>query len=135
MVFYSVEQKIALVEQYILLPHGSRRAWLAERGISGNMMTRWRHAFLLGDIATGARPRTVDREQVKQAELRVQERIMGREIEEYQVLLKHKDERIAQLESELARERQAVEVMGKAIALVEKLSGHDARVKEQSLEE
>lgn len=45
MVFYSVDQKIALVEQYICLPHGSRRAWLADRGISGNMMTRWRHQF------------------------------------------------------------------------------------------
>lgn len=36
MVFYSVDQKIALVEQYICLPHGSRQARLADRGISGN---------------------------------------------------------------------------------------------------
>ena len=130
MVFYSVDQKVALVEQYICLPHGSRRAWLADRGISGNMMTRWRHAYLLGDIASGARPRVVDRKQVIQATVQAQERIMGKNIEAYQVLLRQKDERIAQLERELARERQAVEVMGKAIALVEKLSDHDAQLME-----
>lgn len=45
MVFYSIEQKIALVEQYICLPHGSKRAWLVAHGISGHMMTHRCRAF------------------------------------------------------------------------------------------
>lgn len=45
MVFYGAEQKVALVEQYICPSHGSKQAWIAEHGISKNMMAHWRRAF------------------------------------------------------------------------------------------
>lgn len=41
------------VHEYQLLPHGTKGAWLAERGLSYDMVRRWRSTVFEGDLDRG----------------------------------------------------------------------------------
>ncbi|SHK03129.1 hypothetical protein SAMN02745244_03776 [Tessaracoccus bendigoensis DSM 12906] len=45
------------VHEYQLLPHGTKGAWLAERGLSYDMVRRWRSTVFEGDLDRGLVPR------------------------------------------------------------------------------
>lgn len=46
-----------MVAEYLVLPHGTKLPWLAERGISPSMMSEWRRAYLFGDLDRALVPR------------------------------------------------------------------------------
>lgn len=54
---YTREQVQELVYAYEHQPHGSKGAWLKDRGISYDRFRRWRLAVVDGDVARGLVPR------------------------------------------------------------------------------
>ena len=51
---WTAEEKTALVQQYVALPHGTKAAWLLEQGVSRHQIMTWRKAFYFGDLERGA---------------------------------------------------------------------------------
>lgn len=54
---WTAQEKTELVREYLLVRHGQKGPWLAERGISADVMSSWRRAYLFGDLERGLVPR------------------------------------------------------------------------------
>ena len=54
---FSAEEIREFVYEYQAQPHGTKKAWLAERGVSYHRLTRWRLAVFDGDVDRGLIPR------------------------------------------------------------------------------
>lgn len=54
---WTAEEKTALVQQYVALPHGTKAAWLLEQGVSRHQIMTWRKAFYFGDLERDLVPR------------------------------------------------------------------------------
>jgi hypothetical protein len=103
---FTAAEKLAYLDAYDALPKGSpeRGAFLRREGLYSSHMSEWRKQRDTGALAgLAARPRT-DRRSVADAEL-------GRSRRQ-----------VARLEAELERTRMALEIMGKAHALLELIS-------------
>ena len=95
----SVEEKLDLLARYEACEPGTKGAFARREGVYSSQLTEWRRARDAGTLATSSR-RT---------------RAEDREIEK----LTKKNQR---LEDELERTRLALDIVGKAHALLEKLS-------------
>jgi hypothetical protein len=80
---FSNEEIVAAVEEFLAVPHGMKRVWLARQPFSRDQLYRWRSGYLGGDIDRGLVPRHPV------------------------VVSKKAVNRVVELERELARERQA----------------------------
>lgn len=110
-------ERAVLVAEYLVVPHGQKQAWLAQREISGSAMSNWRRAYLFGDLELELVPRDTsgmsvsDGARMKQLELQLARERSAR-AEEAQ---RHAEE--------IARLNQVNEALGKAIGLLHDRSG------------
>jgi transposase len=101
---FTAEYKLAMVAEYDRLPAGEKGALLRREGLYSSHIIEWRRARDAGTL-TGPEPRTAKRgKSAEQAEI---ER------------LRRQNERLA---ADLARNKAALEVMGKTHAFLQLLS-------------
>ena len=104
---FSAEYKLAIVTEYENAPNGEKGAVLRREGLYSSHVIEWtraRDAGALHGVADSRRPEKRPRRSAETAEL---ERLRARN---------------AKLESELTTTRTALDIMGKAHALLEQLS-------------
>lgn len=105
---YSVEEKRALVFEYLRAPHGSKARFLADRGISQDQFRRWRAMVFADTLEVDLVPRgsqgvtAEDRSAVK------------RLLDENEALRA----KLAAREEDLAVQQRAVDALGKAIEIL-----------------
>jgi len=97
---FTAEYKAQIVAEYDAAGHGERGAILRREGLYSSHITEWRKAAQAGAV-TALGPKSKDRR--------------DREIEQLRV-------RAEKAETELARTRAALDIVGKAHALLETLS-------------
>ena len=97
---FTAEYKAQIVAEYDAAGHGERGAILRREGLYSSHITEWRKAAQAGAV-TALGPKSKDRR--------------DREIEQLRV-------RAEKAETELARTRAALDIVGKAHALLEMLS-------------
>jgi transposase len=104
---FSPEYKLAIIAEYENAPNGEKGAILRREGLYSSHVIEWtraRDAGALGGVADSRRPERRPKRSVEAAEL---ERLRARN---------------AKLEAELKNTRTALDIMGKAHALLEQLS-------------
>lgn len=101
----TVDEKLALLAEYDCVEFGQRTRWCRERGLQPTMVSRWARERDDGLM------RPSEKKESRIALTRA-ERL------EYE----QQKQRIADLEGELARSQNAVEILGKASALLESLT-------------
>ncbi|WP_148088765.1 transposase [Saccharothrix texasensis] len=103
---FTAEYKLALVAEYENAPNGEKGAILRREGLYSSHVIEWTRARDAGRLGSGpaepAEPRRKSTEQIELERLRRQN---------------------AKLTSDLAKTRMALDIMGKAHALLEELSG------------
>ena len=109
-------EKAEMVASYLIVKHGNKSAWLAERGISKETIARWRRAYLFGDLDRGLVPRdtsgmsVTDGARLRQLELQLTAARQAREEEQ------------ARHRVEVERLQRMNEALGKAIGLLHALN-------------
>ncbi len=98
---FTAEYKAQVVAEYDAADHGERGAILRREGLYSSHITEWRKAAQAGAVTAPRGPKTKDRR--------------DREIEQLRA-------RAEKAEVELARTRAALDIVGKAHALLETLS-------------
>lgn len=101
---FTAQYKAQIVAEYDAADHGERGAILRREGLYSSHITEWRKAAAAGAV-TALSSKTKDR----------RDRQCDREIEQLRA-------RAEKAESELARTRAALDIVGKAHALLETLS-------------
>lgn len=109
----TVEQKRELVREYLDLPHGLKRQWLEAQSISPEAFTKWRTAYLAGELDRGRVPRQG-----------LVVKTTARRIRELERALEQRDERLVELERRLEQSQAANEALGKAIGHMHQWSEH-----------
>lgn len=105
---FSVEYKLAIVAEYENAPNGEKGAVLRREGLYSSHVIEWTRARDAGALTGVADSRRSVRQPKKSAEAVELERLRARN---------------AKLEAELTTTRTALDIMGKAHALLEQLSG------------
>ena len=114
--FRTAAEKADLITEYIAVPHGKKAQWRQEHNLSANDVCKLKRQHLGGDLDRDLTPRTIDSKDKPSARLVQLER-----------LLAQREEEIERLHSELGKASQVNDVLGKAIALVEKYSDPNGR--------
>jgi transposase len=106
---FSPEYKLAIVTEYENAPNGEKGAILRREGLYSSHVIEWTRARDAGTLTTSgpADPATLSKRPKKSAE---------------QVELEKLRRRNAKLEADLTKTRLALDIMGKAHALLEELS-------------
>ena len=105
---FTPEYKLAIVTEYENAPNGEKGAILRREGLYSYHVIEWTRARDAGTLTTGpADPAAATRRPKKTAE---------------QIELEKLRRRNAQLEADLTKTRLALDIMGKAHALLEELS-------------
>ena len=118
--FRSGPEKAELVAEYLILQHGTKLAWLAEKGIDSSSISRWRKEFLFGDLDRQLLPRDTSQMDVaggarlKQLEIQLAAEKAAREAEQREHA------------AEVDRLNQVNDALGKAIGLL-----HDRSAEQQ----
>jgi transposase-like protein len=105
---FSAEYKLAIVAEYENAPNGEKGAVLRREGLYSSHVIEWTRARDAGALAGGADSRRPAKQPKKSAEAAELERLRARN---------------AKLEADLMKTRTALDIMGKAHALLEQLSG------------
>ena len=105
---FSVEYKLAIVAEYENAPSGEKGAVLRREGLYSSHVIEWTRARDAGALAGVADSRWSGKQSKRSAEAVELERLRARN---------------AKLEAELTKTRTALDIMGKAHALLEQLSG------------
>ncbi len=116
---YSSEEQRALVYEYLQVPHGGKAAFLEAHGLKVDRFRRWRMQVLADTLEHGLVPRSGGLVSVDEA------RLLKRLLEENAALreqlaardVAHEQE-VAERDEELARQRRAVDALGKAIEIL-----------------
>lgn len=117
---WAAAERAELVAEYLLIKHGQKGPWLAERGINPRAMASWRTAFFFGDLERELVPRDTslmspsDGVRMKQLEAVLRQEREARAADQ------------ARHAKEVDRLSQANEALGKAIGLL-----HDHVVKRE----
>lgn len=112
------EEQRAFVYEYVSMPYGFKSKMLVRHGITIHQMRRWRLQVFADTIDRGLVPRsgTVSSEELAGMKRLLEEnRALREEIAERDAA--HERE-IASREDELARQRRAVDALGKAIEIL-----------------
>jgi transposase len=105
---FTPDYKLAIVTEYENAPNGEKGAILRREGLYSSHIIEWTRARDTGTLTTGpADPATPTKRPKKTAE---------------QIELEKLRRRNAQLEADLTKTRLALDIMGKAHALLEELS-------------
>jgi transposase len=105
---FSTEYKLAIVAEYENAPNGEKGAVLRREGLYSSHVIEWSRARDAGVLAGVADSRRPEKQPKKSAETAELERLRARN---------------AKLEADLLKTRTALDIMGKAHALLEQLSG------------
>ncbi len=105
---FSAEYKLAIVAEYENAPNGEKGAVLRREGLYSSHVIEWTRARDAGALAGVADSRRSVKQSRKSAETAELERLRARN---------------AKLEADLMKTRTALDIMGKAHALLEQLSG------------
>lgn len=105
---FPAEYKLAIVAEYENAPNGEKGAVLRREGLYSSHVIEWTRARDAGALAGVTDSRTSAKRPKKSAESEELERLRRRN---------------AKLEAELATTRTALDIMGKAHALLEQISG------------
>jgi transposase len=108
---FSAEYKLAIVAEYENAPNGEKGAVLRREGLYSSHVIEWTRARDAGALKGAANSRRAEKRPEKRP---------GRSAEA--VELERLRARNAKLESELTKTRTALDIMGKAHALLEQLS-------------
>lgn len=109
---FTAAEKAEMVASYLIVKHGNKSAWLAERNLCSETMARWRRAYLFGDLDRGLIPRDTsqmsvsDGARLRQLELQLAAERQTREEEQ------------ARHRVEVERLQRMNEALGKAIGLL-----------------
>lgn len=106
---YSIEERRALVYEYLQAPHGTKRRLLTERGISVHQFRRWRSMVFADTLDHGLVPRAV-------AEVSTDESAAVKRLLAENEALRAQ---LAAREEDLAVQQRAVDALGKAIELLQ----------------
>ena len=116
---FTVEQKRAHVLAYLAVPFGRKREYLREHGVSGNTLRRWRSQMYAGTLEVGLVPRggfMNDPDANRELSRMVEEVArLRQQLDEQQ---QAHDQALAAKQSEIDSAQQAVQALGKAIALL-----------------
>ncbi len=116
---FTVEQKRAHVLAYLAVPFGRKREYLREHGVSGNTLRRWRSQMYAGTLEVGLVPRggfMNDPDANRELSRMVEEVArLRQQLDEQQ---QAHDQAMAAKQSEVDSAQQAVQALGKAIALL-----------------
>ena len=104
---FSAEYKLAIVAEYENAPNGEKGAVLRREGLYSSHVIEWTRARDAGALTGAAVPRRSGKQPKKSATAVELERLRARN---------------AKLEAELTKTRTALDIMGKAHALLEQLS-------------
>lgn len=104
---FSAEYKLAIVAEYENAPNGEKGAILRREGLYSSHVIEWARARDAGALEGVTDSRRAERRPRRSAEAAELERLRARN---------------AKLESELTKTRTALDIMGKAHALLEQLS-------------
>ena len=104
---FTAEYKAAVLAEYAAADNGERCAILRREGLYSSHITEWRKAAEAG-ATTGLGPKAKDRR--------------DREIEQLEARAEKLEARAEKAEAELARTKAALDLVGKAHALLETLS-------------
>lgn len=104
---FSAEYKLAIVAEYENAPNGEKGAVLRREGLYSSHVIEWTRARDAGALKGAADSRRAEKRPRRSAEAAELERLRARN---------------AKLESDLTKTRTALDIMGKAHALVEQLS-------------
>lgn len=113
---WTAEEKTALVQQYVALPHGTKAAWLLEQGVSRHQIMTWRKAFHFGDLERDLVPRDTSHMTVADGArlARVEQELAAERAARAREAQTHA-EQVARLEA-------SNEALGKAIGLLHELN-------------
>ncbi|MGC5627583.1 hypothetical protein ACPYO6_15105 [Georgenia sp. Z1344] len=120
------QEKAEFVAEYLVVEHGQKLAWLAERGIDSRTMSRWRKAFFFGDLDAELIPRDTSLMDVaggakfKQLEVQLAAEKAAREAD--------RREHAAEIE----RLQEVNDALGKAIGLLHDRAGEQQEPKDES---
>ncbi|MGB3301238.1 hypothetical protein [Gordonia sp. (in: high G+C Gram-positive bacteria)] len=116
---YSVAEIEKLVEEYLDLPRGTKKAWLQEKGLTDYRFNQWRRAYLDGDLERGliprGRPQSASVVKSAQQKLRALEKSVIAERAAYEKQLE-----ALRAENEILTEGSIA--LGKALGLLQKIS-------------
>lgn len=110
---WSAEEIRRFVLAYERVPHGSKRRWLADQGVSYGRLMRWRSAVFDGDVDKGLVPR----DGVVMTQVPKRRRIAAEAAA--------RDEEIARLQERVRQLEEANDVLGKAIGLLHAKNVHE----------
>ena len=119
---FTSEQIRELVLAYEVQPHGTKKAWLKDQGVSYDRFSRWRCAVFDGDLDLGLIPREGGGVSVppdKRAGI-VRQRARERAAQEAEV---------AKLTARVRELEQTNEALGKAIGLLHQMSEQEPDAK------
>ena len=119
---WTAEEKTALVQQYVALPHGTKAAWLLEQGVSRHQIMTWRKAFYFGDLERDLVPRDTSHMTVADGArlARVEQELAAERTARAREAQTHA-EQVARLEA-------SNEALGKAIGLLHQMSEQEPAV-------
>jgi hypothetical protein len=122
---YTATEICELVFEYKGLSHGSKAGWLAERGLTGRRMGRWRDSVLGGDLDKGLIPREGSAVKRSPAEQTSIARRRAAEQAAHADEVRQLNTRIRELEQSNGRLTQANDALGKAIGLLHERNAHE----------
>ena len=114
--FRTAAEKADLITEYTALPHGKKAQWRQEHNLSPNNVCKLKRQHFGGDVDRDLTPHTIGSIDKPSARLAQLER-----------LLTQREEEIERLHSEQDKANQVNDVLGKAIALLEKHSNPNER--------
>jgi hypothetical protein len=126
----TVEEIRQVVHEYGLVPHGSKGAWLDERGLRRDQVQRWRLVVFEGDLDRGLVPRKAAGAGggVPVGQRTAVDRLMERE------RVAH-EQKVARLQARVRELEVTNEVLGKAIGLLHQMSEQEPGVQEPGVHE
>ena len=107
----TAEEIREVVHAYHVQPHGTKAAWLAERGFRESQIRRWRSAVFAGDVDRGLVPREGGLVTVPPQKRTRLEQQRARERAEHEA-------EVARLNAQVAELKATNEALGKAIGLL-----------------
>jgi hypothetical protein len=108
---YTAAEIVEFVHDYHRQPHGQKKSWLAEQGITYHRLKRWRAAVFDGELDRGLIPRDGSYVAFPPVKRTVLSKARAAEVKQH-------EEELARLNARVHELEQTNEALGKAIGLL-----------------